>query len=49
MCVRVCVCVCVCVCVHACVCIYIDIHNKISTLYSFRTNCKMQQKNAKQF
>ena len=38
-------------CVHACVYvyIYIDIHNKISTLCSFRTACKMQQKNVKQF
>ena len=33
----------------ASLCIYIDIHNKISTLYSFRTACKMQQKNVKQF
>ena len=37
------------ICVCECLCIYIDIHNKIRTLYFFRTACKMQQKNVKQF
>ena len=35
--------ICVCVRVRG-LCIYIDIHNKISTLYSFRTACNIQQK-----
>ena len=35
--------------VRACLCIYIDIDNKISTLYSLRTACKTQQKHVKQF